>query len=51
MMKIADMFKASLVVHGRSVLAAADKLALSITFQGAQKVYTFKDNSILVVNV
>jgi len=50
-MKIADMFKASLVVHGRSVLSVAEKVAKSVTFQGAQKVYTFKDNSILVVNV
>jgi hypothetical protein len=48
---IADMFKASLVTHGRCVLSAAEKVAKSVEFKQGDKLITFKDNSLLVVKV
>lgn len=50
-MKIADMIHSSMIVNGRKVLAAAEKVAKSITFDGSKKIYTFKDKSVLIVGV
>ena len=48
---ISDMFQASLIVHGRSVLTAAEKVAKSVELKNGDKLITFKDNSILVVKI